>query len=230
MSDVKIQISRKVAILYGTHTVAGMACLHQLIDDDAYSLVKVICLNSPKIIHKKLKSVIIEDESLVKLKDHLRGDDLFIFQSNYFDKRNDPDQYVNTNYSLPVRIALYAKQNNVNQISLLSSFATVFNSFFLPHKTRVELERNIIELDFWSCYIYKPTIIVSTDKTNDLGSKLNGLMIDKVNALAGGLMQKISPVKTKELVTLMIRSAQGLEGGLHIVTNEMIVSHQNDNA
>lgn len=230
MSNVKIHISHKVALLYGVHTKAGMECLHQLIDDDAYSSVTVLSFQKLKIVHKKLTSLLLGgDDSLHAIRKKIVGDDLFIFQSNYFNKESEADQFVKTNYTVPLRIAMYAKQNTVNQISLLSASTTALKSFFLPHKTRAELEKNMIELDFWSCYIYKPTIIVANDRVNEVGKGINDFISDKVNIVAQKFMNKLSPVPAHTLVSLMIQNAQGLEGGLHMVYNEKIVQFQNDN-
>lgn len=229
MSTLNIHISRKVALLYGVHTHAGMECLHQLIDNEAYSKVIVLSFQSLKIVHKKLKSLQIETESLEKIRDKIQGNDLFIFQSNYFKKESETERFVRNNYLIPLRIAIYAKHYNVNQVSLLSSSSTILKSFFLPHKTREELERSIKDLDFWSYYLYKPTLVIPKNGDNVLSEAFSSFITNKINAFSGGLLDKIIPVEPSGLVSLMIKNAQGLEKGCQVFSNEMIILQQKEN-
>lgn len=228
MNTIQINVSRKTALLYGVHTQAGMECLHQLIDNEAYAQVVVLSFQSLKIVHRKLKSLQIKSESLDGIKDQLKGDDLFIFQSNFFKKESDSDRFVRNNYLIPLRIAIYAKHYNVNQISLLSSSSTLLKSFFLPHKTREELERSIKDLDFWSYYLYKPTLVLTNSKDASVGESFSSFISGKINMISGGILDKVIPVEPSSVVSLMIRNAQGLKKGRQVFSNEMIILHQKE--
>ncbi len=229
MSTLNINVSRKVALLYGVHTHAGMECLHQLIDNEAYSQVIVFSFQSLKIVHKKIKSLQIKNESLATIQDKIVGDDLYVFQSNYFKKESEKDRFVRNNYLIPLRIAIFAKHYNVNQVVLLSSSSTILKSFFLPHKTREELERSIKDLDFWSYYLYKPTLVIPKNNENVVGEAVSSFISNKFNAFSGGLLNKIIPVEPSALVSLMIHNAQGLKKGCQVFSNEMIILQQKEN-
>ncbi len=218
-----LQRSSKKALLYGIHTKAGACALESLLQHDMYSSVLVFAFQDIDIISSKIKFIKIEDESLRGITDQIKGDDLFIFQEN---EMEDTESFLKNNFLIPLRIALYAKHNNVNQLSLLSSSNTLLKSVFLPHKTKEELENKLAGLDFWSYYIYKPVFVVIEQHKQGMREKVANFIGKKLNTLTNDLLKKITPVETDAVIAMMLQNAQQLEAGIHTFTNEDILTFQ----
>lgn len=220
---IVLQRSNKKALLYGMHTKAGVYALESLLQNAAYSSVVVFAFQEIPLVNSKIRFIKIEDESLKGITDKIKGDDLFIFQENEMD---DTELFLKNNYLIPLRIALYAKHNNVNQLSLLSSSNTVLKSVFLPHKTKEELENTLADLDFWSYYIYKPVFVVMEQRSQGVREKIASFIGKKLNTLTNDLFKKITPVETDAIIEMMLQNAQQLDAGIHTFTNEDILIFQ----
>jgi len=220
---IVLRKSQKKALLYGIHTKAGAQALESLLVNDAYSSVLVFVFQDIELKNSKIEFVKIEDEKLEGITDQIKGDDLFIFQEN---EMEDTKLFLKNNYLIPLRIALYAKHNRVNQLSLLSSSNTLLKSVFLPHKTKEELENTLRDLDFWSYYIYKPIFVVVEQRKQGLRDKIASFLGRQLNTITNDLFNKITPVETDSIIEMMLQNAQQLDAGTHIFTNEDILTFQ----
>lgn len=222
MKELLIHTSHKTAILYGIKSASGQECLSQLLSHQAYRAVIVLAISPVDIKHKKLTAIIIEDHSLAGVRDKIKGNDLFIFQANFFDKETDTDEFVKNNYLIPLRIAIYAKSHHVNQISLLTGSTTSLKSIFLPHKTKEELAKSIESLGFWAFYMYKPHIVMQGKIEDSLTSTVASFFRKKINEATDGALHRLTPPEASVVAALMIQKAQELIEGVHIFTNQDI--------
>jgi hypothetical protein len=220
---IVLQKSNKKALLYGIHTKAGAHALENLLQNNFYSSVLVFSFQDVGIEHNKIEFVKIENETLEGITNQIKGDDLFIFQENEIE---DTDLFLKKNFLIPLRIALYAKHNNVNQLSLLSSSNTVLKSVFLPHKTKEELEIRLADLDFWSYYIYKPIFVVVEQQQQGVREKIAGFIGKRLNVITNNFFKKITPIETDVIIDMMMQNAQQLDAGIHTFNNEDILTFQ----
>jgi hypothetical protein len=220
---IVLQKSNKKALLYGIHTKAGAHALENLLQNNSYSSVLVFSFQDVGIEHNKIEFVKIENETLEGITNQIKGDDLFIFQENEIE---DTDLFLKKNFLIPLRIALYAKHNNVNQLSLLSSSNTVLKSVFLPHKTKEELEIRLADLDFWSYYIYKPIFVVVEQQQQGVREKIAGFIGKRLNVITNNFFKKITPIETDVIIDMMMQNAQQLDAGIHTFNNEDILTFQ----
>lgn len=219
MAKLSIHTSQKTAILYGMHTSLASECMTQLSKHNAYSNVIILSKSDLDISHTKMNVLALENLDLESLQDQIEGNDLFIFQDSHFDSESrSTESFIEYNYLLPLRIAIYARKNNVNQIHLVTGSSTILKSIFMPHKAKEELEQSIRKLEFWACYVYKPLNIVG--ETATLRETVSSFLMDRINKASDGLLNKFVSIEQKTLVTLMIDHAQRLEKGVHVLKNE----------
>ena len=209
------------------HTELALECLTQLIQHPAYSSIVILSQIKGKIRHQKISYLILKDSTLDTLQEDITGNDLFIFQDSYFDSESTTSEtFIQNNYILPLRIALYGKKNNVNQSHIVTGASTLLKSVFMPHKAKEELEQSIRSLNYWACYIYKPLNVLT--QSNTLREIVSSFLMDKMNKVSDGLLNKFVPIDQESLVKLMIQNAQQLEKGVHVLKNEDICKIQND--
>ncbi len=218
-----LQNTNKRALLYGIHTQAGSYALEKLLDNPYYQSVLVFAFQELPIEHKKIQFIKIEDPQMADITSRIVGDDLFMFQEN---EMEDSDLFLKNNFLIPLRIALYAKHNGVNQLSLLSSSNTVLKTVFLPHKTKEELDQRLAGLDFWSYYVYKPAFVILDQKHQGIREKIANFIGKQLNALTDNVFKKFTPVETEAVIEMMLQNAQQLNAGIHVFSNEDILTFQ----
>ena len=220
---ILLQNTNKRALLYGIHTQAGIYALERLLDYPHYESVLVFAFQELQINHKKIQFVKIENAQMADITSKIVGDDLFLFQEN---EMEDTELFVRNNYLIPLRIALYAKHNGVNQVCLLSSSNTVLKTVFLPHKTKEELDQQLAGLNFWSYYVYKPAFVILDQKHQGVREKIANFIGKKLNALTDNVFKKFTPVETEAVIEMMLQNAQQLNAGIHEFNNEDILTFQ----
>lgn len=228
MAKLSIHTSQKTAILYGVHTETGMQCLAQLSKHCAYS--SIIVLGKAKLKRKYLKmtELTLDDSSLETMQDKIKGNDLFIFQDFHFNsEKTSTETFIQDNYILPLRMAIYGRKNNVNQIHVVTGASTLLKSVFMPHKAKEELEHSIRSLEYWACYIYKP-LNVLTESSSNLRETVSSFLMNRMNTLSDGLLNKFVPIDQEGLIKLIINNAQQLEKGVHVLKNEDLCILQNE--
>jgi len=227
MPELSIHKSSKTAILYGIHTALAKDCLNRLVGHKAYSSIIVLGHKNTKIGHTKVQLLSLDDSQLEELQDKVVGSDLFIFQDFHFDSDStSAESFIQANYILPLRIAIYAKKNNVNQVHLVTGASTVLKSVFMPHKAKEELEQSIRSLEFWSCYVYKPINVLN--QSTNLRETVSSFLMNRMNKMSDGLLNKFVPIDPLIFVNIIIENAQLLEKGVHVLKNEDICIKQNE--
>lgn len=220
MAKLSIHTSQKTAILYGMHTPQGKECLTQLLRHNAYSSIVLVSQLETSLKHSKVTQLILNESSHSLFKDKIEGNDLFIFQDSHFDSdTTTTETFIQENYMLPLRIAIYGQKNKVNQVHVVTGSSTLLKSVFMPHKAKEELEQSIRSLEYWACYIYKP-MNVFADTNINLRETVSSFLINRINTMSDGLLNKFVPINQESLISLMINNAQQLEKGVHVLKNE----------
>ncbi|MES2513287.1 MAG: NAD(P)H-binding protein [Bacteroidota bacterium] len=198
----------KKAILFGASGFVGSQLLEELLGHPQYEQVSIVVRKDTKIRHPKLKTLIGDYHSLSQLKDQIIADEIFIALGTT--KKNTPDktQYYQIDHDYPVLAATIAKANGSTSVFLVTAVGADANSAVTYTKTKGELERDIIALNFDHTHIFRPSMIMGTRKEKRfLEKSLIKIWAFANSVLIGKSLNKFKGIDGKDIAKAMICSA-----------------------
>ena len=199
----------KKAILFGASGFVGSYLLEELLNDSDYELVTIMVRKSLNIQHPKLKMLIGDYINLPELKESIVADDVFIALGTT--KKNTPDQskYYQVDHDYPVLAAKIAKQNGAKSVFLVTAVGANINSSVFYIRTKGEVERDIIALDFEHSHIFRPSMILGNRKEKRILEKVFLKIWAVVEPVFIGIqLSKYRGIDAKDIAKAMLNSAK----------------------
>ena len=199
----------KKAILLGASGFVGSNLLDELLDNSDYEKVTIVVRKNLNISHPKLKTLIGDYHSLPELKENIVADEIFIVLGTT--KKNTPnkDEYYQIDHDYPVLAAKIAKGNGVKSIFIVTAVGANANSRNSYVKTKGQVERDIISLDFQHTHIFRPSMIMGTRKEKRQTEKSIIKLWSVINPiLIGKYLNKYKGIDGKNIAKAMINSAK----------------------
>jgi uncharacterized protein YbjT (DUF2867 family) len=183
----------KKAILFGASGFVGSYLLDELLNDADYEKVMIVVRKNLNISHPKLETIIGNYHSLPDLKRNIVADEIFITLGTT--RKNTPDkgEYYQTDHDYPVLAAKIAKEKGAKSVFVVTAVGANANSGIFYVKTKGEIERDIIALDFEHTHIFRPSMLMGNRKEHrplektfiKIWSVINRIFIGKLNRYRG---------------------------------------------
>ena len=190
----------KKAIIFGASGFVGSYLLTELLNNPDYEEVIAVVRKDLDIRHSKLKILIGDYYSLPDLKAKLIADDIFITLGSTKKKTPKLEEYYQVDHDYPVLAANLTKQNGATSVFLLTAIGTNPKSNVFYVRTKGEVERDIIALNFDHTHIFRPSMIMGNRKEKRLVEKnimkiwsaINPLLVRKATKYRGITAQNIA--------------------------------------
>ena len=152
------------AIVFGSSGFVGSYLLRALLDSPDYDRVTAIARKRLAISHPKLNVLVGDYHTLPGLGSEIRGDDVFITVGTT--RKNSPNQaeYYQVDHDYPVLAARISKDNGVQSVFVVTAVGADLKSAFLYTRTKGEVERDLIQLDFEHTHIFRPSMLMGNRK------------------------------------------------------------------
>ncbi len=183
----------KKAVLFGATGFIGSFLLELLLSSPEYENVVVVVRKGSVKTHPKLKIVIGDFSSLPSLKDQLIADDVFISVGTTKKKVPHQNDYYKIDHDYPVLAASLAKECGAQSVFLVTAVGANSASEIFYIRTKGELERDILALNFKSTHIFRPSMLMG-NRTEErsmeqiyikIFSAINPLLFYKLNIYKG---------------------------------------------
>ena len=181
------------AIVFGSSGFVGSYLLRALLDSPDYDRVTAIARKPLAISHAKLNVLIGDYHTLPDLRPEIRGDDLFITLGTT--RKNSPNQaeYYQVDHDYPVLAARISKDNGVKSVFVVTAVGADPGSAFFYTRTKGEVERDLIQLDFEHTHIFRPSMLMGNRREERPLEKtligiwrwLNPLLVGKADRYRG---------------------------------------------
>ncbi len=203
----------KRAILFGSSGFIGSYLLEELLSNDDYEEVTIVVRNpesfrDKNIIHPKLKMLIGDFNSLLRLKESIIADEIFIALGTTKKQTPDEKEYYQIDHDYPVLAAKIAKENGARSIFIVSSIGANAKSTIFYTKTKGETERDIIALDFERTHIFEPSMIMGNRSETRPGEKIFIKIFTVINPLLFGKLNKYKGIDGKDIAKAMNNAAK----------------------
>src|ERR1035437_1929731 len=199
----------KKAILFGASGFVGSNLLDELLNNSDYEKITIVVRKNLNISHPKLKTLIGDYHSLLELKVNIVADEIFIVLGTT--KKNIPnkDEYYQIDHDYPVLAAKIAKGNGVKSIFIGTAVGANANSRISYARTKGQIERDIIALDFQHTHIFRPSMSMGTRKEKRQIEKSIIKLWSVINPiLIGKYLNKYKGIDGKNIAKAMNNSAK----------------------
>ncbi|MBF8456356.1 NAD(P)H-binding protein [Kaistella sp. G5-32] len=193
------------ALIIGATGATGKDLVNQLLNDSDYKEVDVFVRKPLSIENPKLKTHIVDFEKPEEWKDLVKGDVAFSCLGTTLKNAGSKEAQRKVDYEYQYNFAKTAKENNVEDYILVSSYGADPKSKIFYSKMKGDLEKSVKDLHFNKITIFQPGMLERKD-TERTGEVLGGKIIKFANKL--GMFKDQKPLPTEVLAKAMINSSK----------------------
>ena len=193
------------ALIIGATGATGKDLVSQLLQDQEYQEVHIFVRKATEITHPKLKTHIVNFEKPEDWKNLIQGDVAFSCLGTTLKDAGSKEAQRKVDFDYQYNFAKVAKENNVEDYVLVSSYGADSKSRIFYSRMKGELEERIKELNFNKATIFQPGMLERKDSAR-IGEVIGGTLIKFANKL--GLFQNQKPLPTNILAKAMIKSTK----------------------
>lgn len=198
----------KTALLFGATGYVGSFLLQKLLADRDYEKVIVVVRRKINTEHPKLEVVIGDFSSLQSLKGRLVASDVFLTLGTTVAATPNPTEYYQIDHDYPVLAAKLAKEQGASLVSVVTAVGTNANSPFSYVRTKGEVERDLMALNYPHTQIFRPSMILAERSESRPLEKFFLILWPLVSPLLSGPLNRYKGTHGKDIATAMIAAAK----------------------
>lgn len=193
------------ALVIGATGATGKDLVYKLLNDKDYDEVNIFVRKPMNIQHPKLKTHVVDFDKPEEWKDLVKGDVAFSCLGTTLKAAGSKEAQRKVDYDYQYNFAKVAKENNVEDFILVSSYGASPKSKIFYSRMKGELEESIKTLHFNKITIFQPGMLDRKD-TERTGEVLGGKIIKFANKF--GILTQQKPLPTDILAQAMINSSK----------------------
>ena len=193
------------ALIIGATGATGKDLVSQLLTDKGYDEVNVFVRRPLAVENPKLKTHIVNFDKPEEWKDLVKGDVAFSCLGTTLKAAGSKEAQRKVDYDYQYNFAKAAKENEVEDYILVSSYGAHPKSKLFYSRMKGELEQSIKDLHFNKLTIFQPGMLERKDSERT-GEVLGGKIIKFANKF--GVLTQQKPLPTDVLAKAMINSSK----------------------
>ena len=193
------------ALVIGATGATGKDLVNKLLEDKDFQEVHAFVRRPLNIKNEKLKAHVVDFEKPEEWKDLVKGDVAFSCLGTTLKDAGSKDAQRKVDFDYQYQFAKNAKENEVEDYILVSSYGANPNSKIFYSRMKGELEKEVKNLHFNKMTIFQPGMLERKDSERT-GEVLGGKIIKFANKL--GICQSQKPLPTDVLAQAMINSSK----------------------
>ena len=193
------------ALIIGATGATGKDLVSQLLTDKGYDEVNVFVRRPLAVENPKLKTHIVNFDKPEEWKDLVKGDVAFSCLGTTLKTAGSKEAQRKVDYDYQYNFAKAAKENEVEDYILVSSYGAHPKSKLFYSRMKGELEQSIKDLHFNKLTIFQPGMLERKDSERT-GEVLGGKILKFANKL--GICESQKPLPTDVLAQAMVNSSK----------------------
>ena len=193
------------ALVIGATGATGKDLVSQLLTDKGYDEVNVFVRRPLAVENPKLKTHIVNFDKPEEWIDLVKGDVAFSCLGTTLKAAGSKEAQRKVDYDYQYNFAKAAKENEVEDYILVSSYGANPKSKIFYSRMKGELEQSIKDLHFNKLTIFQPGMLERKDSERT-GEVLGGKIIKFANKF--GVLTQQKPLPTEVLAKAMINSSK----------------------
>ena len=193
------------ALVIGATGATGKDLVNKLLEDKDFQEVHAFVRRPLNIKNEKLKAHVVDFEKPEEWKDLVKGDVAFSCLGTTLKDAGSKDAQRKVDFDYQYQFAKNAKENEVEDYILVSSYGANPNSKIFYSRMKGELEKEVKNLHFNKMTIFQPGMLERKD-SDRTGEVLGGKIIKFANKL--GICESQKPLPTDVLAQAMVNSSK----------------------
>jgi len=211
------------ALIAGATGLVGKSLISLLIKSDYYNSLHV-AVRKPYILeHPKLKSYTIDFDHFDKLKPSALIHDVYICLGTTMKKAGSKENFRKVDYEYVVKIAIWAKVNHAEKLSIISSMGAnnISRNFYL--RTKGDMEKALVDLKLPKLIIIRPSLLLGEREEFRLAERITTLLSPLMIPLMKGKLKKYMPVQASQVAKTMFHLTLNATEPVQVIENIEIV-------
>lgn len=193
------------ALVIGATGATGKDLVSQLLQDQDFDEIKVFVRKPIEIQNNKLKVYVVDFDKPQEWKNEVQGDVAFSCLGTTLKAAGSKEAQRKVDFDYQYEFAKAAKENDVDDYILVSSYGANPQSKIFYSRMKGELEEAVKKLHFSKITVFKPGMLERKDSDRP-GEVLGSRIIKFANRL--GLLESQKPLPTNVLAKAMINSSK----------------------
>jgi uncharacterized protein YbjT (DUF2867 family) len=198
----------KKAILFGASGFIGSYLLDELLNDADYEEVSIVVRKDMNINHPKLTTLIGDYHSLPGLSADIVADEVHITLGTTKKKTPNKDKYYQVDHDYPVLAARIARERGARSVFVVSAVGANAHSSVFYIRTKGEMERDILSLDFEHTHIFRPSMLMGNRKENRPLERIVMKIWKVIDPVFTGKLSKYRGIDGKDVARAMNNAAK----------------------
>ncbi len=210
----------KTAIVIGSTGLVGRQLVQLLINDNAFSVVKVFARRSLGIKHPKLTEVLCDFDHLEEVESKVNGDVLFSCMGTTLKQAGGKKQQFKVDFTYQYDFARIASNNGVKQYVLVSSMSANPKSNFFYLRMKGELEEAIKQLPFKGIHIIQPSGLIGERENNRKREQIGIKVTDAIISVLP-FLRKYRGIPAQIVVKAMVNLSKNSDATKKVVVTKL---------
>lgn len=215
----------ETAVVIGSTGLIGSELLRLLLEDKAFSEVRILVRKPVSFSHPKLKVQIVSFDNYAELKENIGPAHSCFCCIGTTQKKvqGDKDAYRKVDYNIPVNTANICIENGISKYLLVSSVGADKSSknFYLQLKGSVE--ETLSRLEFESIHFFRPSVLLGNRKEFRAGEKFAQASMQLFSFIFIGQLKKYKPIKSIDVAQAMLVASKQQGTGIQVYEYEKIM-------
>jgi uncharacterized protein YbjT (DUF2867 family) len=212
----------KKALILGASGLIGSHLLTLLLQDDAYTTVRILVRNPIDKKHAKLEQVKVDFNYLQYYKASFSVDDVFCCLGTTIKKAGSQEAFYKVDATYPFEAAKLAKQQGSHQYLIVTAMGADKNSRIFYNRVKGEVEEKIDSLQFPSFHIFRPALLLGERHETRTGEAIAQKIMPLFNFLMIGGLKKYKPIEGSKVAQAMLKIAKQQISGKHIYASDQL--------
>lgn len=204
------------AAVLGATGLVGEHLVQQLLNDPAFSKVRVLVRRPVKITHSKLEMHLTDFDDLAEYRSKLgKGDCIFCCVGTTQKKvKGDKKLYRKVDVDIPVNAAKIGKDAGFTKYLLVSSTGANARSSNFYLQLKGEVEKEIAALNYISFHAFRPGILLGNRQEFRFGEMIGKVVMKAASGLFFGDFKKYRAISAEQVAKAMVAAAKSDDKGM----------------
>ena len=194
----------KTALIFGSTGLVGGDLLRLLVKNEKYKKIKVFVRSSTSKIDPKIEVIQTDFTKLENIKSEIKGDDCFFCIGTTRKKTPNKQDYINTEYNLPLSIGKICSDNNVQNFTYISSLGANPKTSNLYLKNKGMAEEELRKLNFKKFIVIRPSFLIGKREEERFGEKIGIFAMKCISPILVGDLKKYKSINAEIVAKSMI--------------------------
>jgi uncharacterized protein YbjT (DUF2867 family) len=208
-------MNEQTAVVIGATGLIGSLLLQQLLNDDAFTKVRILVRKPMNSLHPKLETQLVDFNNYEDYKTKL-GTGVCIFccigTTNAHVKGNETE-YRKIDFDIPVNAARFGKEAGFQQFLIVTAATANSNSRIFYNRLKGEVEDVISTFNYPSFHIFRPSFLLGNRVEQRTGERIFKFIFKAIGFL---LPYAWKPVEACDVAKAMIATAKKGKAGMNI--------------